>query len=235
MCKSTGQSTRNPTCPLTNNPTGQSIHLPTGPSTHNPTGLSMNSLTTAESATKDSTIGSRSAKKRTTRAHTMSRSQTPLHSSSKSVTPPSTVISGQESSQQLASKFLPDSEQESTQESTQMSIRTPAQVSSAWEAVSKHNDVSLAWDAIGEQASSWCNIRPTFPQPPEDMSNSGNTCSIGTSMLSRLSSLSSYHLSESDIDAITALCCARRVTQDSLQHSLWFVYNLPPEVIEILV
>src|SRR5258708_36273503 len=98
----------------------------------------MNSLATAESATKDSTIGSHSAKKRTTRAHAMSRSQTPLHSSSKSVTPPSTAISGQESSQQLASEFLPDSENEATQEPTQTSIRTPAQVSLAWAAVSKH-------------------------------------------------------------------------------------------------
>src|SRR5260370_20728867 len=110
----------------------------------------------------------------------------------------------QESSQQSASNLSPYSEKQLMQESEQVSTRRSMQESAA------------AWEAGSDEASTQPNIRVALPQPPEDMSHIGTTCSIGTSVHSWLSSLPDSHLSENNIDTIMDFCCTREVSQSLL-------------------
>jgi len=72
--------------------------------------------------------------------------------------------------------------------------------------------------------------QPPLNTPP----HTPMVCSISTSMSSWLSNVSG-DLSNNDINAIISLCTNTTITLTSLHHSLQYLYNLSPGVVEILV
>ena len=61
-------------------------------------------------------------------------------------------------------------------------------------------------------------------------------CNVSSGMSEWLSTVSNTHLSDSDIEAITELCCSGQgISENTLHHTLEFGYNLSLPVAEFLV
>ncbi len=130
---------------------------------------------------------------------------------------------------------MKDEQLSPTQDSSQQLPGGPVSESTC---ESTHNSIEESIEAPPEgqpQASSQSIAQHTFPQPPFHTIDAATVCSSSMHTTSWLSLFPENHLSKSDIHAITELCCSRYVMEDSLWHSLHYLYNLERDIVEILI